>query len=356
MLSTEAACVGLPPCPPTTVTPMSDLAAADDGTTWASLSRRDRQAHVRSGASLLAVPDDLDRVVRRQAGVLTRQQLRSLGITPSQLRAALAARRWQAFGRNVVIVHNAALTRVQQEWVAVLLPAKTAALAGLSSSAAHGLRGFEPSQVHVVVSHATESRVPAWVRVHESRRFDPAVVRHVLDRPCTPLPRSVIDAATWSRHPRRACAIVCAAVQQRLVTAESLQAELGSAGRIRHVAIMRSILGDVAGGGHTLTEIELGPLAQQAGFDRPRRQRPRRDPSGRVRYLDIEFDLPDGTVLVVEIDGAAHMQHEQWVGDADRQNEIVIAKNPILRFPSVVVRLEPWRVVDQLRRIRLAYR
>ena len=33
-----------------------------------------------------------------------------------------------------------------------------------------------------------------------------------------------------------------------------------------------------------------------------------------------------------------------------RQNEVVIGGTPVLRFPSVVVRHEPWRVVDQLRR------
>ena len=38
-----------------------------------------------------------------------------------------------------------------------------------------------------------------------------------------------------------------------------------------------------------------------------------------------------------------------------KKNEIVIRKNPILRFPSVVVRLEEWRVVDQLNRLRIAH-
>ena len=118
---------------------------------------------------------------------------------------------------------------------------------------------------------------------------------------------------------------------------------------------MRDILGDIAGGGHTLAEIELGTLARSAGLGAPHRQRLRREPGGKVRWLDAEFDLPDGTVLVVEIDGAAHMQVESWLDDTDRQNEVVIGGAPVLRFPSLTIRLDPSRVVDQLRRMRVAH-
>jgi hypothetical protein len=38
-----------------------------------------------------------------------------------------------------------------------------------------------------------------------------------------------------------------------------------------------------------------------------------------------------------------------------RQNELMIGGQPVLRYPSWMIRLESDRVVDQLRRIRLAY-
>lgn len=105
---------------------------------------------------------------------------------------------------------------------------------------------------------------------------------------------------------------------------------------------------------HSL-ELDLGPLAARAGLPTPRRQALRREVGGRVRYLDAEFDLPDGAVLAVEIDGAVHLQPESWWADSDRQNEVVIGGSPMLRFPSLTLRLEPARVVDQLRRVRLAH-
>jgi hypothetical protein len=51
----------------------------------------------------------------------------------------------------------------------------------------------------------------------------------------------------------------------------------------------------------------------------------RRDCHGARRYLDATWDLRDGRTLVVEVDGALHLEARQWKDDQLRQNEIVIA-------------------------------
>lgn len=307
------------------------------------------------GARLIAVPDGLADLAARQHAVLHREQLRAHGIGMAQVRAAVVAKRWQIVGRTAVILANAPLNIRQREWVAVLLPTKTAALAGLSAAAAAGLRGFEPDQVHILVAHDTCTRLPSWVKVHESRRFSAADVHRAQGPPRTSASRSVIDAATWSGSARRACALLCAAVQQRLMTPGRLRRELHHAGAIRHAAIMRAVLGDISGGGHTLAEIDLAPLARQAGLPPPRRQALRREHDGKTRYLDAEFDLPDGTVLAVEVDGSVHLQPLVWWDDMSRQNELVIGGRSVLRYPSLTIRLEPQAVIDQLRRINAAH-
>jgi hypothetical protein len=215
---------------------------------------------------LIAIPPGLALTAQRQDGVVTRRQLRDAMVTLHRVENWIAARRWRAIGRNVVVLQNSPLTNRQREWAAVLLPEKPAALAGLSAAAAAGLQGFEPDKVHVVVAHDTHGGFPPWAKVHESRRFQPEDIAAGSAPPRTRTPRSIIDAATWSKWPRRACAILCAAVQQRLATADQLANELRVAGHVRHVAIMRNILGDIAGGGHTLAEINLGPLARRAGY------------------------------------------------------------------------------------------
>ena len=255
----------------------------------------------------------------------------------------------------MVILANSALTEQQRWWVAVLLLEKPCALAGPSAAAAAGLRGFEPEQVHIVVAHATHVALPGWVKVHESRRFSPADINTAGGLPRTRAARSLVDAAAWSTYPRRACAFLCGGVQQRIVQPVHLNAALSAAGRVRHSKIMRAIVGDISGGGHTMAEIDFGPLADRAGLPPPRRQALRREHSGRVRYLDVELDLPDGTQLAVEIDGAVHLQLLEASQDMDRQNEVVISGRPMLRFASLTVRLEETRVIDQLVRMKLRH-
>jgi hypothetical protein len=50
----------------------------------------------------------------------------------------------------------------------------------------------------------------------------------------------------------------------------------------------------------------------------------RREANGRARYVDAEFDLPDGAILAVEIDGAGHLDAENHSDDLTRQNELII--------------------------------
>ena len=308
-----------------------------------------------TGRRLHAAPIALGPLVRAQHAVVTRRQLAEAGVRRARLRSAVAARRWQTVGRSVVVMHNAPLTLTQRRWVAVLLPEQPAALAGLSATEQAGLSGFDDDVIHVLVAGSCAVPMPAWVRVHNSRRFTAADVVRSSGPPRTRTARSVVDAAAWSPYPRRAGALLCAAVQQRLATASELGTAVREAGQIRHVALMRAMIGDLAGGGHTLAEIDLGRLARRAHLPPPRRQALRREAGGRVRYLDAEFDLPDGTVLAVEVDGRHHAVHEQWTADLSRQNEVVIGGRPVLRFDSLSIRTDAGRVVDQLRRMHRAH-
>jgi hypothetical protein len=303
----------------------------------------------------LAVPPPLAELADVQAGVVTRAQLAACGLGGDRIAAEVTARRWQVLGRRVVVFHKAAFTELQRRWIAVLLLEQRVALAGLTAAGAAGLRGFDDDNVHVVVSQSCSASLPRWVRLHNSRRFGHRDVYRGSRLPRTRIGRSLVDAAAWSTRPRQACAILCAGVQQRLVRAATLTDELAAAGSVRHAAIMRSVLGDIGGGGHTLAELDLAPLARRAGLPPPRRQVLRREHRGRVRYVDAEFDLPDGQTLMVEIDGAVHLKRTQWWADLSRQNELVIGGGRMLRFDSVTMRLDQNAVVDQLARMKRAH-
>jgi hypothetical protein len=113
---------------------------------------------------------------------------------------------------------------------------------------------------------------------------------------------------------------------------------------------MLRVLSDIEGGSDALSEVDLMRLCRRAGPPRPQQQVRRRDSAGRWRYLDARLVRPDGRVVLVEADGAVHLDPRRWWDDQERSNDVVVQDDAIvLRFPSVVLRSDPDRVVAQLR-------
>lgn len=290
-----------------------------------------------------------------QDGLLTRRQLIELGVSRHEVAAQVRARRWRLLG-DVVVLHRGGLSRSQQHWFAVLhATANSDDAAGLASFTAlevAGLRGWDREETHLLVRRSRWIRPRAGLVVHESRRFVPE--RDLLRRggpPRTAAGRSAVDAAAWSSSRRTAAGVIAAVAQQGLCTSDELQGALATAGRVRHVALLRRVIADVGGGADSLAEMEMASLIRRAGLPAPRRQAFRRDASGRRRYVDLEVDLPDGTVLAIEVDGSHHLDVRHWWSDQQRQNDLAEAGRLLARYPAVVVRTEPEAVVASLRRL-----
>jgi hypothetical protein len=279
----------------------------------------------------------------QQDDVITRAQLRDLGYDREAVRWQVAARRWQALGPRVVVLHNGPLTPRQQRWRAVLSQ-HHAALAGLTATADYGLSGFGDETVHILVAHGTRVASMPGVRVHVSRRFGEEDIAPGRLLPTVRVERALVDAASWTHAPRKACGLLAAGVQQRLTTASRLRTELRSATKARHHALLTLVLGDIEGGADSFAEIDFGRLARRAGLPPPRRQAFRLDRAGRRRWLDADFGS-----FSAEVDGAVHLRPLRYWDDMERQNDLVIATaKPILRFSTVAFRLIPDTVVAQL--------
>lgn len=308
----------------------------------------------RHGIDALPRGDALSELAARQDSVVRRDQLAAIDHPRGHLDAQLAAHRWQSLGAVVIVLHNGPLTARQAEWAAVLNAGRfgTVALCGRTAAQRFGLERWPTPKIEIVVPRGTT--VPALTtiatRVHESRRFTSTDVHPALLPPQTRIERSIVDAATWSQRPRTACGLLAAAVQQRLTTPDRLNDELTKAGSIRHRKIMSAALRDIGGGAHALSEIDLGPLCRRFGLPAPERQVVRTDRHGRRRYIDARIRGPRGRVVNVEIDGALHLLVQTYWDDMERDNELVISGEPVLRFPSIAVRLESARVADQIAR------
>jgi hypothetical protein len=294
---------------------------------------------------------ELRELAMRQRGVLHRRQLDALELTRGHVSAQLAARRWSSLGHKVVVLQNAPLQRDQLIWLAVL---DAEGLVALCSHTALELGGFTPlgkesQEIHIVVSRGAKVSKFVGVRVHESRRLRPEDVVQRGGLPCTGVERSAIDAAAWQPFPRFACLMLAAVVQRRLTTTARLEAELLTVGRVRHKAYMRLVLTDIAQGAHSLGELDLATICRRFGLAPPTRQVIRRDAAGRRRYLDAEWLLPSGEIVVLEVDGSHHLDVANWQADMKRERSVVVSRRWVLRATTLEIRLEAAAIAADLR-------
>jgi hypothetical protein len=291
-------------------------------------------------------------LIDSQSGIATRRQLAASGVSANHVRNQIQAGRWRPLGNRIVVLQNGPLTQTQEQWAAVLGQTRSAALGGITAAQAAGLNWISQEKTHLIVPEGSRIVPTDDVIVHASRTYSPKLhLAESASPPRTRIERSVIDAAAWTTHDRRACGVLCASVQQKLVTPEALIDSLAAAGPIRRRHLIGLTLGDIEGGADSLLEIDFGPLAAEAGLKPPRRQARRQDASGRWRYVDVEFEYFDA-----EVDGALHLLPSTYWNDRYRHNELTIAGSRMLHFSTVAIRLQRDIVISQLQRADAAFR
>jgi hypothetical protein len=285
-------------------------------------------------------------LLEAQAGVVARWQLPAAGLAWG--RREVRGRRWQRVGRCFV-AHNGPLSQLQWHWVAVLNAGATAALAGRTAAAAGGLIGWRDQSLHVLVQRGASSP-PALpnVVVHWTRHE--VDLHPVALPPRVKLPVALLQASSWMRSDRGALGVLAAGVQQRLVRPSDLRDAATSMRELRRRRLVTATVDDLAGGAQALSEIDAVRVCRRAELPPPTQQSVRTHRRGRRRYLDLAWD---GWGLSAEIDGFQHMEIRQWCDDLLRQNELVIARTDVLRFPSLLIRTEPQTFTDQIARALL---
>ena len=286
----------------------------------------------------------LAKLSAEQDQTATRAQLLRF-MTEDGIRAKVASGRWQVPHPGVVVMHSGPVSAAQQLWVDLLCCGQGAVLAGLTAAIADGLTGIEPVHPQFLVPHGRQVTDRCDIKVRSSTRLGPADL-HPLKRPQrTRAPRSFVDAASWASSDAEARTILAAGVQQRLVRAPDMLQIVVAVPNLRRRKVIRLTLRDVAGGAHSLPEIDFAELCRTFGLPDPSRQVARFDSSGRRRWLDVFWDEFG---LVIEIDGLFHMEASQWWSDMWRGNEHAVRLEGVLRYPSFAIRDEPERVASQV--------
>ncbi len=168
-------------------------------------------------------------------------------------------------------------------------------------------------------------------------------------RGCRSSTRALLTAER-DRYVRRAVGLLAACVQQRLTTADRLIATARQIRKLRHGAIFLPLLDDIAGGASRSQRSTSDACARVPGLAQPTRQAVRTDSDGRRRYLDCEWQLPDGRLVALEVDGSFHLQVGNWWSDMKRERAVVLSRTTVLRCATIELRLEAWEVMADLRR------
>lgn len=287
-------------------------------------------------------------VAARQAGVIARSQLTELGFDRHYVRTQLRARRWQPLSATVLSTTTGPVSQEQRLWCALLHADRPAIVGGLTALRLAGLSGWDREELTVVVPKSDDPVRLAGVRFTETRRDLPAMTAAGTSPPRMRIEPAALLFAAYDRSERTACGLLAAVVQQRLTHADRLREELAVMRPLRRAPLFRMLLSDIGGGSHSASEVDLVRACRRFGVTVPDRQTPRRDRNGRRRWLDAEWLLDDGSVLVLEVDGAFHMNVQNWWDDMVREREQVIAGRRVLRCSSLEIRHKPDRVMRDL--------
>ncbi|SEC61227.1 hypothetical protein SAMN04489844_2627 [Nocardioides exalbidus] len=285
----------------------------------------------------------LARLLRRQDGVVSRQQLVDLRASRADVRRLLARGELVEIHPRVYVDHNGRPSRKQREWAAVLA-CSPAALHRESALDAHGMtrdrgRVEEPRQIHLLVDRERRITPPAGVTVE--RVADREAWTQVNRRP----PRATFDFAVLKaasdQDEADAVGLLSDAVHQGMTTAARLVETIDRLPRLRQRAILREILADIAAGTRSVLERRYLRDVERA-HDLPPGDRQLRvgTPSG-VVLRDVRH-APER--VLIELDGAfGHRDSVDRWADLQRDLDAVVDDHVTLR-PGWAQVLQPCRL------------
>lgn len=282
--------------------------------------------------------------------VLTRVELDRAGVSAQERRSQCAAERWRQLRNGAVALDHGPLVGEAAWREALVLVADQARLGGITALQAAGLKGLDDDDIHIWVEKSSRKGLGPRTRgivVHESRRWgaeDAVVVR---DLPRARPEVAAVQAALWASTPRQASLFLVMPVQQRLVTAEQCCVVMERVRRHRFRHTLALVLADIAGGSHSLNELDFLRFCRREGLPEPARQVLRKGPDGR-RYLDAEWTAYG---VKVEVQGAGHGELLQALEDDLRLIDLACEPGAAVSVSVLSLRTNPAMVARALRRL-----
>ncbi|WP_182526249.1 DUF559 domain-containing protein [Nocardioides dongkuii] len=285
------------------------------------------------------------RAASAQDGVVSRRQVYALGVTRAEVRAEVAAERWQRIGVHCVATTTGRLSVPARHWVAVLEAGPRAVIDGESALVLAGLEHFTVDKIRVSVPRGARIRHrPSLIDIRQTRRWSADDLEPGPGPPRVRVAVAAVRAALWARSDRQAVLLLTMTVQQGLATVEAIAAEMLRVRRDRRRALIHQTLIDLHGGVGSLAELDVLRGCRERGMPEPDVQAVRRTPNG-TYYLDFRWSR---WRVALEVDGIQHAWAQHVVGDALRHNSIALDGDTVLRLPVLGLRVCPDEFFDQV--------
>jgi very-short-patch-repair endonuclease len=279
-------------------------------------------------------------LARRQHGVVSRDQLLRLGMTPSSLRHRQQHGSLRRLHRSVFQVGSSDLSRHGRLMAAVRACGPNALLSHQSAAELWEIRSAQPGQIEVTLMGRNRRRVRG-VTVHRRTVLSNKDRRARLGIPVTSPARTLADL-TALLSPAELEAAINEADKLDLIDPERLRHALESMrGQEGASALLRFLDGQV----FRLTDSDLERrflrLVRAARLPTPQT-------GVRLHGFRADFHWPE-LDLVVETDGLRYHRTPAQQGRDRRRDQLMIAAGlTSLRFTHAQIRFKPGEVVDVL--------
>lgn len=282
----------------------------------------------------------------RQYGLVTRDQVLALGMTPAAIGRRLDRGRLIAVHPAVYAVGHAALPPRGVWLAAVLACGPHAALSHGSAAALWEVSRGLPRRIHVTVPGTGGRDAPRGVRLHRYRSLDPVADVTVLEGiPVTTVERTLLDLATYrpTRVVRRAFA---QADVLRLLDFAQVDRLVAAHPRRRGTCAYAGIAAEHRpGGGLSRSDFEdlLVELCERHGLPAPA-------VNADLAGLEVDISWPEVGVVAEADSYAFHRTRAAFERDRERDAILTAAGYVVHRFTERQIKDAPRTVIAALRR------
>jgi len=290
----------------------------------------------------------LGRLARARAGVFTRADALTAGLTPAEVRRRVRSGQWVVPMRGVMRAATTPDSIDARERAALARVGEDAALSHFSAARRWRLAVPEPPDVWLTVPYPRSPRCPPGVRIIRSKHMPPTAVRRIDDVPVLDAARTIVDLAAYLDR-RALTALTLQALQREVCTYEEVTAWRKRLAGRPGMAELGAVLEEADPTFESILAAEFGKLVASAGI-----------------FLVPKFrlDLPDGRYVVCdfadpvaridfEVDGFAyHSTPRQIAADRDRDRRLLRARWVTVRYGADDIRRHPTRTIaDVIRQI-----